>query len=56
VLTGPAYLAHIVPSPGRDNEPAAIADVLNARRVPTPAGSRHWHPAQVARDLKRLAG
>jgi hypothetical protein len=32
-----------------------IAEALNARAVPTPAGSRHWHAAQVARLLKRLA-
>jgi|HubBroStandDraft_6_1064221.scaffolds.fasta_scaffold1463594_2 hypothetical protein len=32
-----------------------IAAALNARHVPTPAGSGHWHPAQVARILKRLA-
>jgi hypothetical protein len=31
-----------------------IAAALNARRVPTPAGSRHWHAMQVARLLKRL--
>jgi hypothetical protein len=34
----------------------AIADALNERRVPTPAGSDHWYPAQVARVLRRLAG
>jgi hypothetical protein len=33
-----------------------IAAALNARGVPTPAGSGHWHAAQVARVLKRLAG
>jgi hypothetical protein len=33
-----------------------IADALNTRRVPTPAGSGHWHAMQVARLLKRLAG
>jgi hypothetical protein len=33
-----------------------IAAALNERRVPTPAGSGHWHAAQVARLLKRLAG
>jgi hypothetical protein len=32
-----------------------IAAALNARGVPTPAGSGRWHPAQVARLLKRLA-
>jgi len=32
-----------------------IAAALEARGVPTPAGSRHWYPAQVARVLKRLA-
>jgi hypothetical protein len=31
-----------------------IAAALDARRVPTPAGSRHWHAMQVARLLKRL--
>jgi hypothetical protein len=34
----------------------AIAAALDERHVPTPAGSPHWHPAQVARLLKRLAG
>jgi hypothetical protein len=33
-----------------------IAAALNERGVPTPGGSRHWHAAQVARLLKRLAG
>jgi hypothetical protein len=33
-----------------------IAAALNQRGVPTPGGSRHWHAAQVARLLKRLAG
>ena len=33
-----------------------IAAALNERRVPTPAGSGHWHAAQVARLLKRLSG
>jgi hypothetical protein len=33
-----------------------IAEALNERRVPTPAGGKHWHPMQVARALKRLAG
>jgi hypothetical protein len=33
-----------------------IADALNARRIPTPAGSGHWHAMQVARLLKRLTG
>jgi hypothetical protein len=32
-----------------------IAAALDARRVPTPAGSAHWHAMQVARLLKRLA-
>jgi hypothetical protein len=31
-----------------------IAAALDARHVPTP-GSGHWHAAQVARLLKRLA-
>jgi hypothetical protein len=31
-----------------------IAEALNERRVPHPAGSHHWHAAQVARLLKRL--
>jgi hypothetical protein len=34
----------------------AIAAALDERHVPTPAGSPHWHPMQVARLLKRLAG
>jgi hypothetical protein len=34
----------------------AIADALNERGVPTPAGSHHWYASQVARLLKRLAG
>jgi Recombinase len=33
-----------------------IAAALNARRIRTPAGRRHWHPTQVRRVLKRLAG
>jgi hypothetical protein len=33
-----------------------IAAALDERHVPTPAGSPHWHPAQVSRLLKRLAG
>jgi hypothetical protein len=33
-----------------------IAAVLNDRDIPTPAGSSHWHAAQVARLLRRLAG
>jgi hypothetical protein len=33
-----------------------IAAALDERRIPTPAGSGHWHAAQVARLLKRLAG
>jgi hypothetical protein len=33
-----------------------IAAAFNERRVPTPAGNGHWHPAQVARVLKRLSG
>jgi hypothetical protein len=33
-----------------------IAAALNERRVPTPAGSGHWHAAQVSRVLRRLAG
>jgi recombinase-like protein len=33
-----------------------IAKALNDRGVPTPAGQRHWHPMQVARLLRRLAG
>ena len=33
-----------------------IAEALNVRMVPTPAGGKHWHPMQVARVLKRLAG
>jgi hypothetical protein len=32
-----------------------IAEALNERGVPTPAGSRHWHAIQVSRILKRLA-
>jgi hypothetical protein len=32
-----------------------IAAAFNAREVPTPAGSGHWHAMQVARVLKRLA-
>jgi hypothetical protein len=32
-----------------------IAEALNMRRVPVPAGGKHWHPMQVARVLK-LAG
>jgi hypothetical protein len=32
-----------------------IAAALNERGVPTPAGSGHWHAAQVSRVLKRLA-
>jgi hypothetical protein len=32
-----------------------IAAALNARGVPTPAGSSHWHASQVARVLRRLA-
>jgi hypothetical protein len=32
-----------------------IAAALDERRIPTPAGSGHWHAAQVARVLKRLA-
>jgi hypothetical protein len=31
-----------------------IAEALNARGVPTPAGNGHWHATQVARLLKRL--
>jgi hypothetical protein len=33
-----------------------IAVALDERGVPTPAGSGHWHAAQVSRLLKRLAG
>jgi hypothetical protein len=33
----------------------ALAAALNAREVPTPGGSHHWHAAQVSRLLKRLA-
>ena len=33
----------------------AIAAALDERGVPTPAGNRHWHAAQVARVLKRLS-
>jgi hypothetical protein len=33
-----------------------IAAALDERHVPTPAGSPHWYPMQVARLLKRLAG
>jgi hypothetical protein len=33
-----------------------IAAALEERGVPTPAGSGHWHAAQVSRLLKRLAG
>ena len=33
-----------------------IAEALNERRAPTPAGGKHWRPMQVARVLKRLAG
>jgi hypothetical protein len=32
-----------------------IAAELNARGIPTPAGSGHWYAAQVSRLLKRLA-
>jgi hypothetical protein len=32
-----------------------IADELNRRGVPTAAGPRQWHPAQVSRVLRRLA-
>jgi hypothetical protein len=32
-----------------------IAAALDRRHVPTPAGSGHWHAAQVSRLLKRLA-
>jgi len=32
-----------------------IAAALDERHVPT-TGSPHWHPAQVSRLLKRLAG
>jgi hypothetical protein len=32
-----------------------VAAALDARGVPTPAGSGHWHAMQVARLLKRLA-
>jgi hypothetical protein len=31
-----------------------IAAALDGRGIPTPAGSRHWHPMQVARLLRRL--
>ena len=34
----------------------ALAAALSERGVHTPAGSRHWYAAQVARVLKRLAG
>jgi hypothetical protein len=34
----------------------AIAAELNARHVPTPAGSGRWHAMQVSRLLRRLAG
>jgi hypothetical protein len=34
----------------------AIAAALDARNVPTPAGSTHWQPAQVARLLKAAGG
>jgi hypothetical protein len=30
--------------------------LLDERKIPTPADSGHWHAAQVARLLKRLAG
>ena len=33
-----------------------IAAALDERRIPTPAGSGHWHAAQIAWVLKRLAG
>ena len=33
-----------------------IAAALNASGVPTPAGRSHWHPTQVGRLLRRLAG
>ena len=33
-----------------------IAAALNERRVPTSRGQGPWHPMQVARLLKRLAG
>lgn len=33
-----------------------IAAALDERRIPTPAGSGHWHAMQVARVLKRLVG
>jgi hypothetical protein len=32
-----------------------IAAALDERHIPTPGGSGHWHAAQVARLLKRLA-
>jgi Recombinase len=31
-----------------------IAEELNRRGLPTPAGHHHWYAAQVARLLKRL--
>jgi hypothetical protein len=33
-----------------------MAAALNERRVPTSRGQGQWHPMQVARLLKRLAG
>jgi hypothetical protein len=33
-----------------------IAAAFDERRIPTPAGSGHWHAAQIAWVLKRLAG
>jgi hypothetical protein len=35
---------------------SGIAEALNARGIPTPAGRRHWYAMQVSRLLKRLAG
>jgi hypothetical protein len=35
---------------------SGMAKALNARGVPTPAGCRHWYPAQVVQLLKRLEG
>jgi hypothetical protein len=32
----------------------SVAEALTERRVPTPSGSKYWHPMQVARVLKRL--
>jgi Recombinase len=33
-----------------------IADELNRRGIPTPAGRGQWQPVQVSRVLRRRAG